>query len=285
MNLCVAISVVVRTRNRPWFLARTLQSIADQTGDLPEIVVVNDGGQKREVDLVVERVGYKGRAIKTIHNPNSLGRGGAWNVGIRAATGEWLATLDDDDTWAPEFCSTVSEVIQSKATAGCAIGGVVTRSTEVIERRSGEEWRTVSTRPFNPRLQSIRLRDLVLHNRFTNNAFVFPRQVFEEVGPIREDLPVLEDWEFNVRVAAKFPICLIPQALARYHKRTGGESVFARNTSLQLHLETLASIHEAWIREDVSTGRFGLGALSLASEIATNDGLRLFNRVASWIRR
>lgn len=285
MKADTAISVIVRTRDRPLLLSRALRSINEQIGELPEVVVVNDGGLEEPVDLAVERTAYKGPAIRIVHQLRALGRGGAWNAGVRAATGEWLATLDDDDTWMPDFCATITAVIGSLAGQRPPIEGIVAQTIEVNERLRGGEWQKISTRQYNPRLRSIRLQDLILLNRFTNNAFVFPRQAYATIGPFREDLPVLEDWEFNVRFAARYPIRVVPKPLARYHRRKGLVSESDRNTAVQVHEETREQILEGWIRDDLAAGRFGLGALALLSEIESNRGLRLFNRMASWIGR
>lgn len=274
-------SVVVRTRRRPWFLERALASVQAQREATPEVVVVLDGGGGSEEAGVLARFRENGMRLVEVRLDSQGRRGASWNAGLMAATGTWLAALDDDDTWDPDFLRTVASLIVARKREG--LFGVATQTTEVMEKAGSGGWVEISRRPFNPRFQQLRLQDLILLNRFTNNAFVFPKAALERVGLVREDLMVLEDWEFNVRFARQFPIEVIPAPLARYHRR--GTDGAAANTAQADHLATRDAIREAWLREDLQAGRFGLGALGMLAEIESNRGLRMFNRVASWFGR
>lgn len=277
------VSVVVRTKNRVFFLERALSSIAGQRDAELEAVVVNDGGAPAEVDAVAARARAGGLNVRVVHHTVSRGRGAAWNAGWREARGEWLAALDDDDTWAPDFLSAVRAEIS--AGGGRTDFGIATQTLEIREKASGAAWIEVASVPFNPRFQVLRLRDLVLLNRFTNNAFVFPRAALAEVGEVREELDVLEDWDFNVRFAARYPIRVIARPLAHYRRRPGGGDEAWANTDSVRHEAARDAIREAWLREDLQAGRFGPGVLALMAEIESNRGLRLFNRIASWFGR
>lgn len=277
-------SVIVRTRDRAWFLGRALRSVAQQSVRPLQVVIVVDGGGSASVDHVVDEAGLTGIAVNRVDEEVARGRGAAWNAGIRAATGDWIATLDDDDTWHPEFLSAVSEAIASESIRTAGHFGIATQTMLIAEESAGEGWREMSSEPFNGGLDEVRLRDLILGNRFTNNAFVFPRQAYESTGPIREDLPVLEDWEFNVRFAARFPIFVVRRPLANYHRREAA-SGSAQNTAHGIHQREAQRLREAWLRDDLMHGRFGLGVLSMLAEVEGNRGLRLANRIASLFGR
>jgi glycosyltransferase involved in cell wall biosynthesis len=93
----ITISVVIPTYNYGRFVGEALDSVLRQTFKATEIVVVDDGStdNTREVlEPYMQRIRY-------IHQSNA-GLSAARNTGIQAATGEWIALLDSDDTWHPE---------------------------------------------------------------------------------------------------------------------------------------------------------------------------------------
>lgn len=275
-----SVSVVVRTSNRPWFLRRALTSIAAQQVSDIEVVVVNDGGLPEPVDDAVKSFSSSAGRLTILHESGPLGRGAAWNRGVNSASGDWIASLDDDDTWAPTF---LSETLKLGARAGGAVA-VVCRTTLVTEEPVVDGYREIQREPFNARLTNIRIQDLVLANRFTNNALIFPRVSLADVGLYRTDLPVLEDWEFNVRYAARFPIVVSPAALANYHRRRATNCSSDANTQAEVHQAVRDQIKEEWLREDLQSGRFGKGYLALLAEVESNRGLRSMNRVVDWLR-
>ena len=93
-----AVSVVIPTRGRAELLRRALGSVAAQTHRDLEVVVVVDGPDPATEALLDA---WDGRPLTVVVNPRSVGGGEARNVGVRAARGEWIAFLDDDDEWLP----------------------------------------------------------------------------------------------------------------------------------------------------------------------------------------
>ena len=88
------VSVVIPTHDRPMFLARALQSVLEQTLQDFEILVANDRGI--DVSSVIERFSSRARIIY-LAEPAGKGIAAARNSGMRAASGKYIAHLDDDD--------------------------------------------------------------------------------------------------------------------------------------------------------------------------------------------
>ncbi len=90
----IDISVIVRTKDRPILLKRALTSIANQTFNRFEIVLINDGGA--DISNIIDQLGLQ-IPITIIYNKSSLGRTAAINQGLNKCQGNYISFLDDDD--------------------------------------------------------------------------------------------------------------------------------------------------------------------------------------------
>ncbi len=96
----VRVSVVVRTKDRPEFLARALADVAAQSFVDWEIVVVNDGGDREATEAVVRNSAASSRT-RVVDTEMPHGRCAAANVGVGAARAAYVVLHDDDDRWEP----------------------------------------------------------------------------------------------------------------------------------------------------------------------------------------
>jgi hypothetical protein len=84
------VSVIIPTYIRNRFLKKAVQSVLDQTMQDFEIIVINDGGEKLELDFNDQRIiGYD--------LEKNSGVSSARNEGIRLAKGKYICFLDSDD--------------------------------------------------------------------------------------------------------------------------------------------------------------------------------------------
>src|SRR5215475_3690336 len=90
------VSAIVTAYNRADTVRRAIESIQAQTMSDLEIVVVDDASQDDTVDVVLSIDEPRLRLVRNIRN---RGIGGAKNVGVENAQGEYIAFLDSDDTW------------------------------------------------------------------------------------------------------------------------------------------------------------------------------------------
>lgn len=239
------VSVIVRTFDRKLLLARAIQSIIEQTYKDWEIVVVNNGGDGRQVDEVAASFKEHLGRIKTFHIPYARNMEFATNVGLKNSSGEIIALLDDDDTWDRTFLEKCVDRLRNPE-----VFGVVCRTMLVYESIEGHSIRIIRKTPFNPKLKSVRLYRLARCNLFTTNAFVYKRKALESVGEYREDLQVLGDWEFNIRFARKYRISVIEETLANYHKRTNPSNIPSMaNTSMADHIKADRFIRTEYLKK------------------------------------
>jgi glycosyltransferase involved in cell wall biosynthesis len=117
------VSVVVPTLNAARYLSQALDSIAAQTYERHEVVVVDGGSTDATLEVTA---GYPpARVVRQA----GTGLPDAWNCGIAAATGGLIAFLDSDDRWAPTKLELQVRALESQPAAE----GAITRMRFVLE--------------------------------------------------------------------------------------------------------------------------------------------------------
>jgi glycosyltransferase involved in cell wall biosynthesis len=257
------VAVVTRTKDRNLLLRRAISSVLSQAFADWIMVIVNDGGSEAGVDKLVEehREQFRGRCL-VVHSDIAAGMEAASNVGLRSSSSEYVVIHDDDDSWAPSFLQKCVNALE--ANRGSTFAGVISHTTRILERvedgRIAEQYRE----PFNTWLQAVTLYRMAAQNVFPPISFVYRRSVLDEIGYYREDLPVLGDWEFNLRFMSKYDILLLPEKLAYYHHRLQSEtgdysnSVVKDDTKHRFY-DTL--LRNELLRKDLNAGVVGLGHL------------------------
>ena len=176
------VSIIIRTKNRPYLLKEALQSIADQTYPYIEAVVVNDGGQ--DVEFIIEE--FKGKIYSTqyISQP-SKGRSAAANTGLSNSRGEWIGFLDDDDIYLPNG---VADLL----IAGLKNNLPVYGKTRVYDGDNQKYLYDIGS-PFI-------LDKLFLSNYIPLISFLAPKKIIEKVEPFDENFFIFEDWDWLYRL-------------------------------------------------------------------------------------
>ncbi|KAI9006509.1 hypothetical protein DFJ74DRAFT_393392 [Hyaloraphidium curvatum] len=117
---------------------------------------------------------------------------------------------------------------------------------DVHEHTEGASIVAERTEPFFA-LERAALAEVMVWNRFPPISFVFSLSAWEAVGGFDGSLPVLGDWEFNVRFLSRYRISVLPLALANLHRRSHpGEP--HPNTPSEAHDKWRRVIRDRWLR-------------------------------------
>jgi glycosyltransferase involved in cell wall biosynthesis len=142
------VSVVTPTLNRPEPLARALASLFAQGGldDLEAELIVVDNSPDMNARSAVEALAQKAPfPLHYVSEPRP-GVANARNAGVAAATGRWIAFLDDDEEAAPDWLAALVRVaretgadavfgpIEAKAEGGGEIGAFAPYFERRIDR-------------------------------------------------------------------------------------------------------------------------------------------------------
>ncbi len=136
------VSVIIPTYKRFDTLARTIRSVEEQTYGNIEILVVDDNEPgdeySRNVAELVNSLNYDNLVLIT--QERHINGAAARNAGIRRATGEYIAFLDDDDMWMPEK---IQMQVDALSKLDDTYGGVSTRKIYYLNGKQNhisEKW-------------------------------------------------------------------------------------------------------------------------------------------------
>jgi glycosyltransferase involved in cell wall biosynthesis len=212
------VSVILRTKDRPGFLAEALDSLRRQTFSDFQTVLVNDGGPIPAALLE----SAPGRGLRVLVPPPPGGRTRALNTGLAAARGTYVTYLDDDDLYLPAHLETLVRFLDGSDEYGAAYTSV--RQLEQVlgddgRYRDGREI-TVYGRPFDP-------ARLLYKNDIPLIGFAHRRALVEEVGGFDETFDQFEDWDFLIRLSARTRFHHLPSVTAVYRLRDDASNITA----------------------------------------------------------
>ena len=122
------VSVIIPACNVEDCLGKAVDSVLEQSLPVHEIIVVDDGSTDGTGRVAVK---YGDRIIYA--EQENLGQGAARNHGLKLATGDYIAFLDADDLWTPEFIKTSVEFLENHPDAIAVSCASVTRMADGSE--------------------------------------------------------------------------------------------------------------------------------------------------------
>lgn len=294
------VAIVTRTRDRGALLSRARQSVVEQS--YPEIIwsVVNDGGSKSEPDLEVSLAREANVETVLTHLDHSKGRAGAANVGVRAVDSDLIILLDDDDRLLPDGIANLVEALKDNPD-DVAMGGQVWLVEEALQHGT---WQETNRKIANPEPGPIKIIDLAYRNILPVNACLYRRSAFEAVGGYDESLPVMEDWDFLLRIIQRGDIGKCDSPVAEYYLRPEAKDDTASISNSvgaghYEHVEWDARLRNRYLRQDLRDGKVGMGHLMnpphrlpmerinyIVSSINSTASRNWFARkIVSWVRK
>jgi glycosyltransferase involved in cell wall biosynthesis len=257
------ITVVTPSYQQAAFLEKTLRSVLDQSYPNVEYFVVDGGSTDGSVDIIRRHAGH----LAWWTSEKDRGQSHAINKGFARATGDILCWLNSDDYLAPGALHKVATALGDAKSPRAVVGDCV---------RVFDDGRP----PFRHHGRAMDLAGLLQywHPYSMHQPSIFwTRAVYERVGPVREDLHLIMDFDYWLRIAAVCSFDYVPEILsyAHYHvaaktaddfrEYTRQREEYARSQWraqplamwLRLHLRLQA--RKAWQRAQRLTGRLTRG--------------------------
>lgn len=203
-------SIIIPCYNSASLIERTLKSVIDQDGDIiKEIIVIDDGSTDKSVEI-----------IKKLHIPSLIllqqtnqGPAIARNKGIEIAKGKYLAFLDADDYWLPDFLSETIDFLENHSEA------IAVNTGQLHIFPGKQNYIAPSFLNNNPQLYS---KPIILdnfyefwanYNHVCTGSVLMRTEIVKKTKGQRIDLRITEDIEFWFYLATFGKWGFIPKVL------------------------------------------------------------------------
>lgn len=199
------VSVIIPTYNHAEFLPAALESVQAQTYGPVEIIVVDDFSTDN-TEAVVAKCAPRAIYIKS---PNKGIVATSRNVGVRAASGEYIAFLDADDAWAANKLE-----LQLPHLADLSVVAVASDL-----RYAGARSYSPSRRGAGPGgYREYRGAEIVRDNPIATSSVVVRRRDLDRVGGFDEtpEFRFIEDWELWLRLTVDKSVRVLQEPLVIY---------------------------------------------------------------------
>lgn len=245
------VSILLTCYNHLAFLPAALDSVRSQTFKDLEIIALDDGS----IDGSRKWLSKQPDIDKLVFNVQNLGTYATLNVGLKQATGEFIAILNDDDVWAPTKLERQIELLERHP----KVGLVHTDGTFIDG--NGKPFEGSPLGFTFPRTETGDvLLALLDANKIIASAVLARRECFDRLGHFNEKYFGSGDWEMWLRISEKYEVGYVSQPLTFY--RVHGANASHKLERIWQDDEMLRD----WIVERSSNyeGRFAKGILDKA---------------------
>jgi glycosyltransferase involved in cell wall biosynthesis len=192
------ISVIIPVYNRGEFLIKTINSVLSQTYKNFELIIVDDGSTeniKKIINSFAQKIIYCKQANK--------GPASARNMGIDKSKGKFIAFLDSDDCWHKDKLLFQAEAMRN--------------NPSYLISHTQETWYR-NNKLLNQKRKHKKCNQYIFDNclpicMVSMSTVMVRKKLFTKIGLFDENLPCCEDYDFWLRISAKYPFLLIDKAL------------------------------------------------------------------------
>ncbi|KKQ66373.1 MAG: Glycosyltransferase [Candidatus Daviesbacteria bacterium GW2011_GWA2_38_24] len=216
------VSVVIPTHNRLKMLRDALDSVLNQSYSNLEVVLVDDCSNQ-ETKVGIEEMARHDSRVRIIRNEENIGFVRSLNKGIREASGEYIARIDDDDAWIDkEKIWKQVKFFEGHSEYSVVGGGII---------RVDEEGKEIS-RELLPETDG-EIRNLMLiTDPIVHVVAVFRKKDWEAVGGYDEKFIYSQDWELWMKLGKMGKYYNFQEYFVRYLQSSQNRS----NKNMRHHL-------------------------------------------------
>jgi glycosyltransferase involved in cell wall biosynthesis len=199
------VAVVIPAYNAEKYVVQAVESVLAQTAPPAEVVVVDDGS----TDGTAAVLSPFADRVRVLRVPNG-GVARARNVGVEATQAPWVAFLDADDVWAPDYLDRMLAAASMNPGSVLVYCGLVAVDADLrpVARRGvpTPDVALRNTLVLEPPVVSVAQGGLV------------DRAAFVAVGGFDEQMSTSADTDLVVRLAARSPVVAVDRDLVLYRQ-------------------------------------------------------------------
>jgi glycosyltransferase involved in cell wall biosynthesis len=224
----VDVSVVIPTYNRASQVKEAIDSVLGQSKAVREIIVVDDGSS----DGTREALLAYGSSIQVLFPPKG-GASAARNCGMRAAQGQWIAFLDDDDVWLPSKIERQLELASLNPALALVYCDdyAVDEQLQILYRRAAASENRGDV-----------FERLLVKNFIFTSCVIARRDAIEKAGYMDLEFKFAQDWDLWLKIAAEHPVDFVGEPLVLY--RQSNSACLTRDINASDRLDEMRTISE-----------------------------------------
>jgi GT2 family glycosyltransferase/glycosyltransferase involved in cell wall biosynthesis len=185
------IGIIIRTKDRPHLLKRSLISLAEQKRIPDEVVIVNDGGDSVESHITE----FTGLKIRLIDNEVNQGRARSGNLGVDACECDFIGFLDDDDRYLPDHLQRLEKAIvyfdAKVAYSGCRL----------LQRDMLGDKVILQEEPIGQYNDAFDAQRLQYENYIPLINLLIKKDLWDKIAGFDENFEIFEDWDMLLRLS------------------------------------------------------------------------------------
>ena len=235
------ISVIIPMYNAKDTIKSAIKSVLNQTYIEPiEIIIVNDesqdGCEKIVEDLIANN--QTNRTIKLINKKNG-GAASARNLGIKQASGDWIAFLDSDDQWINEKTTLQMDAIQKNP----KINFIGTNTNVHYYKYLGKSKNTIYT---------LSAKEVLLQWFPQTSTILVKKEMLVEIN-YYDERRYGEDGDLNLKCAMNNNLYVLNMVLVNYDNGKSGFGISGMTSKLyDMYMGELTSLKDARIRRQIN---------------------------------
>lgn len=226
------VSIVLPIYNGEAFMRESIDSCIAQTYQNWELLIVDDCSTDATA-VIAKEYEAKDRRIRYYKNEVNLRLPRNLNRGFSLAKGEYLTWTSDDNYYKPTAIEKMVEVLEQTANefvfANCYL---INEKNEIVTK-------TAIPKDY---------MHAIWDNNFVGACFMYTRKVYETVGEYDPDQILCEDYDYWLRIFARYSVACIEEIL--YYYRVHENSLTSKNRKGQYQAVEKALLTNFAIKKD-----------------------------------
>jgi glycosyltransferase involved in cell wall biosynthesis len=207
------VSVILPVYNRMGLVERAVRSVLNQTYPELELIVIDDASTDNTKETLKHILDER---IKIIQHKENLGAAAARNTGMKVARGEYIAFQDSDDVWLPEKLERQMAVFgNSTKEIGAVYVGLwrvnLAGGQDPLQKLGDSK--TYIPYDWASNKEGDIHKELLKRNFIPLPSVIIRKECLEKAGVFDKNLPMLQDWEFFIRLSSYYKFKYIDQPL------------------------------------------------------------------------
>ncbi len=198
------LSALLTVYNGERYLSEAIQSLLNQSFTNFEIIIINDGSTDH-TRTIIQKFAMNDSRIRFVDLAR-VGRVEALNRGCREAQGKFIAIMDADDISLPQRFECQMDFLAKHPNVALLGTGV---------QKVGNDGRGFATVRFPSQSEEIK-NSLASQGCFAHSTVIMAKNAIFEVGGYRKAFPPAEDYDLWLRLAERYEVANLPQALVKY---------------------------------------------------------------------